>query len=114
MRTAPLPRRKSKKLSAFGRELDRLTPALLERANGQCEVRITGVCLGDLGWIFSRHHRLPVGQGGKNTMENVVIACGDGTIGCHGYIEHHRAEAYDKGWLVRMGLDPADVPWASA
>jgi hypothetical protein len=104
-------RKRSKRVAAFDRELDRLTPALLARANGQCEIRVTGVCLGGLNRGFSRHHRQPRGKGGPNTMANVVIACGDGTVGCHGYIEHHREESYAKGWLVRMGQDPELVRW---
>lgn len=41
------------------------------------------------GW----HHRVPEGQGGPTDHFNCVPLCGHGTIGCHGWAEHHRADA---------------------
>ena len=61
---------------------------------------------------YSIHHRK--GRSGPNAdcPSNLVTLCGTGTTGCHGYIESHRAESYDQGWLVRrLGADvPAEVP----
>lgn len=37
---------------------------------------------------------------------NVVWIC----VPCHEDIESHRAQAYETGWLVRTGDDPAQVP----
>lgn len=42
---------------------------------------------------------------------NLLVICGSGTTGCHGYVESHRAEAYQNGWLVKRGFDPASVPF---
>lgn len=58
----------------------------------------------------SIHHRIPRGRGGENTAENLLLLCGSGTTGCHGYVESHRTEAYNAGYLVRTGFDPLDVP----
>lgn len=41
------------------------------------------------GW----HHRVPEGQSGPTDHLNCVPLCGDGTKGCHGWVEHHRAAA---------------------
>ncbi|MFF0864216.1 HNH endonuclease [Nonomuraea sp. NPDC003560] len=58
----------------------------------------------------SIHHRIPRGRGGENTAENLLLLCGSGTTGCHGWVESHRAEAYNAGYLVHTGIDPLDVP----
>ena len=103
----------SQKTDDYAAELDTLTPALMERAEGRCELRIPGVCGKGMAAFLplNRHHRKPRGQGGENSLSNVLILCGSGTCGCHGYVEHNRTEAYEKGWLIRMGnQDPADVP----
>jgi hypothetical protein len=115
LKRSEIKRGRSKKKVAYDRELDALTPELLKRAEFACEVRIPGACReGRSAAKLTRHHRLPRGQGGQNTMENVIVVCGDGVAGCHGHIEHNRTEAYEKGWLVHMGQDPADVPWERA
>lgn len=44
------------------------------------------------------------------SVANGVLLCGSGTTGCHGWIETHRAESLEAGWLVRQGVDPATVP----
>lgn len=65
------------------------------------------------------HHRLPRGMGGSRSTagrarteraSNLVIVCGTGTTGCHGWIESHRQDAYDTGWLVHRTDDPEQVP----
>lgn len=50
-------------------------------------------------------------DGWESSPANLVVLCGSGTTGCHGWVESHRAEAYDAGLLVRRGLrTPAEVP----
>lgn len=64
------------------------------------------------------HHRIPRGMGGTrwagiHSPALLVLLCGDGTTGCHGWIESHRAEALRMGWLMSRHLfqiDPEDVP----
>lgn len=58
----------------------------------------------------SLHHRIPRGRGGENTAENLILLCGSGTTGCHGWVERNRTAAYGLGYLVETGIDPADVP----
>jgi 5-methylcytosine-specific restriction protein A len=57
------------------------------------------------------HHRRPRGMGGSsardtNTASNALFISGD----CHRLIESDRDAAFDRGWLVRQGQNPADVP----
>lgn len=58
----------------------------------------------------SLHHRIPRGRGGENSPENLILLCGSGTTGCHGWVERNRTAAYGLGYLVETGIDPADVP----
>lgn len=60
---------------------------------------------------YSIHHRQARGMGGSknaDTKSNLVLLCGSGTSGCHGWVESNRAEAYETGWLVRR--NSTDVP----
>lgn len=74
------------------------------RSRGYCEL------CGD--FATQVHHRRPRGLGGTrdpqiNLPSNLLHVC----LGCHGYIEAHRAEALTNGWLVsRYGGDPAEAP----
>lgn len=58
------------------------------------------------------HHRRPRGMGGSrhdpaiNAPSNLVCLC----VECHGWIESHRAESYDAGWLVHRRHNPASIP----
>jgi 5-methylcytosine-specific restriction protein A len=64
----------------------------------------------------SLHHRMPRGRGSDGlassyALSNLVVLCGSGTTGCHGWVESYRTQAEADGWLVRRGLQvPADVP----
>lgn len=78
-----------------------------ERGQGLCELRLDGICLGR---ARNASHRTPVGQGGRWSPCNVMDACGSGTTGCHGYIEHHRTWAYARGLLLPTGTIPDDEP----
>ena len=53
----------------------------------------------------SIHHRKPRKMGGTrrpdiNFLPNLVLLCGTGTTGCHGWIEANRKAAKATGWLV--------------
>lgn len=55
------------------------------------------------------HHRQArgMGGGGNNTAANLIAL----HPSCHlKHVEQHRTRAYENGWLVRHGHDPADVP----
>ncbi len=117
-------------------EWETLTQLLLVRSGGMCEVR-SPECLAPRGDLFkvrdsrlvSRHHRLARHMGGTSnpaihSLANLLIVCGHGTRGCHGWIEHHamtrpgQPDAYTLGLLIRQpaargwtaGTDPARVP----
>lgn len=99
-----------KKLEAI-RKHKELEPELYDRSKGWCEVAMPGICEGR---AINTHHRLPLGQGGEESLDNYLHLCGSGTTGCHGWIEHHRAMSYSQGWLVHMGSDPALIEWSPA
>ncbi|WP_083213337.1 HNH endonuclease [Mycobacterium malmoense] len=78
-------------------------PLLRQRGDHVCEV-----C--GLEFANNAHHRKNKSQGGQDDLSNLLLLCGSGTTGCHGWITEHPAEAYAKGWSVRSTDDPADVP----
>lgn len=59
---------------------------------------------------LTHHHRVKQGQGGEHSPSNVVLLCGHGTAGCHGWVEHNPVEAVAQGWALRRGDDPRVVP----
>lgn len=66
---------------------------------------------------YSIHHRIRRGMGGskdptRNQPPNLILLCGSGTDGCHGWVEQHRQEAMTLGLIVsafyegRLELQP--------
>jgi hypothetical protein len=76
---------------------------LRERSGGCCE---------RCGKPFANnaHHRKNRSQGGQDTLSNLLMLCGSGTTGCHGYITEHPTDSYNNGWSVRSTADPELVP----
>jgi hypothetical protein len=72
------------------------------------------------GFGWSAHHRKPRGMGGSSNpklgeVSNLLILCGSGTSGCHGWVESNRSEAGSLGYLIPVAatapeLDPDVVP----
>ena len=66
------------------------------------------------GQDWSIHHRCPRGMGGTRTAwvnqpANLIVLCGSGTTGCHGWVERNRAEALRDGFLIsRIGIQTAE------
>lgn len=94
---------------------DRLTvKAVYERAriNGEPCCELCGIPVkGERGREHHVHHRRPRRMGGSqlpdtNEVTNLLLLDAD----CHGVIESERTAAYEGGWLVRQGDDPAVVP----
>jgi hypothetical protein len=65
------------------------------------------------GWSGgSRHHRRPRSHPcpGLHKPANLVLLCGSGTTGCHGWVHTHPAMAYRYGLLVHSWDEPSKVP----
>lgn len=63
------------------------------------------------------HHRRMRSQSPKwavHNIENLILLCGSGTTGCHGWVHGHPAESYENGWMVRSYRDPENVPLIDA
>lgn len=83
------------------------------RSGNRCEI-VSAACLaGARGALdalprsaISIHHRLPRGSGGTrrpetNSLARLMLACGTGTTGCHGWAESNRTAAEVRGILLR-------------
>lgn len=56
------------------------------------------------------HHRKNRSQGGEDVLSNLLLLCGSGTTGCHGWITEHPALGYVNGWSVMSTGWPEDIP----
>lgn len=45
-----------------------------------------------------------------NSPANIVLLCGSGTEGCHGWVESNRQQSYDEGLLVHRNDDSSEIP----
>lgn len=99
-------------MSILGPSLATVT-IVLQRDQAKC-ARCGDELTGDRGINWSIHHRRNRGSGGSrlawvNLPANLVPVCGSGTTGCHGWIETHRTDAYEDGFLVsKLGIHRAD------
>jgi len=82
------------------------------RGGGKCEI-----CNQPLNssQFVSLHHRKPRKMGGSkdptlNEASNLMMICGSGTSGCHGYVESNRELSYANGWLVHSYEEPITKP----
>ncbi|AWN03223.1 HNH endonuclease [Microbacterium phage Appa] len=57
----------------------------------------------------SRHHRQRR-RGGDHSPANLILLCGSGTTGCHGWAHSHPADARAVGLIVSAWGKPVDVP----
>lgn len=65
---------------------------------------------GVTGQQASLHHRKLRRAVDADTVQNLVLLCGSGTTGCHGWAHHNRAAAADTGWVVSQHADPSEIP----
>lgn|GEM_PF-1973501 len=100
---------------------EQLRLLLFTRSGELCEVRSSRCLAAPDGWLgrpgllVSVHHRKPQGMGGTSRVDvhelhHLLVVCGDGTRGCHGWVESERAEARRRGLLVEQAVDAAGVP----
>lgn len=91
------------------------TPATREavaaRAGYHCEL-----CYTPIAGQASVHHRRPRRMGGTrrsdvNEPANLMLLCGSGTTGCHGWIESHRKQALADGVILYDRDIPTDHPY---
>ena len=77
-------------------------------------LRDRGVCVscGTVHPLFGVNfdHRKNRSQGGIWSASNGQLLCGSGTVGCHGYMTQHPAEAIREGWAVPSYANPAEWP----
>ena len=78
----------------------RVAQAVIDRADGRCEVMNFPVCVGQAGPI---HHRKISGR--EHSVENCVHICKP----CHDWIHAHPEVSYGQGWLVKMGYEPGET-----
>lgn len=76
--------------------------ALKSRSDGICEICGTAPAT-------NFHHRKNRSQLGGNELSNALHLCGSGTTGCHGMVTEHPRDAYNYGWSVRSGFNPAET-----
>lgn len=94
--------------------MSRLTPKVRETVSERDQWRCTRCGEHVQFRTVSIHHRRPAGSGGSRRPEthlpaNLILLCGSGVTGCHGWVESHRTESYELGLLVHQGIDPAGV-----
>ena len=91
---------------------DKVRFLVLARADYKCE-RCGG---GPTGYGFSVHHRAPRMMGGSRDTNlhlpaNLIVLCGSGVDGCHGWVESNRDKARADGYLL-FRIDKAnEVPF---
>ena len=88
---------------------------VLDRDNYKCVYCGGSIAGAERGMDWSLHHRRARGMGGSrdpvaNSHPNLVVLCGSGVTGCHGWVESQRSAARDLGYLVSWPRDPATVP----
>lgn len=92
---------------------------LASRCSGRCEAR-SPQCVAPGGMLeagrMSVQHRRAQGAGGTSLdtvhqLSNLLFVCGDGTTGCHGWLEtQRRAEAEASGLWIRHAVDSNGDP----
>lgn len=86
--------------------------AVLARAFYNCER-----CGRDfLGYPVSVHHRRPRMMGGSKNpalhkCANLLVLCGTGTSGCHGWVESNRDKARELGYLIQKVESAHEIPF---
>ncbi len=61
--------------------------------------------------MLTVHHRMKRSQGGTWDPSNLLLLCGDGTTGCHGWVEAHPEAAQAQGLWLTPNVDTQSVPY---
>lgn len=102
MKRAPLVRRPMRRRYRYTGPNANTRALVLQRDDYRC------IICG--GLTTQLHHRKPRSRGGGNSPANLILLCGSGTAGCHGFVESRREESYDHGYLLLTRDDPSEVP----
>ena len=79
---------------------------LHDRAQDSCEM------CGKYG-ANNAHHRQARSQGGDDVLSNLLLLCGSGIHGCHGFIttnEHGVRLGKPLGWILHRNMVPSEEP----
>ena len=83
---------------------------VLVRDGYRC-VRCGALAQGARGVVWSLQHRKKRSAGVDNRHCNLIVLCGSGTTGCHGWVEDHPTLAeHEGGWSVSRYAKPENVP----
>lgn len=85
---------------------------IFDRANFKCE-RCKG---GPDAFGWSVHHRVPRRMGGSrdemlHKPANLILLCGSGVSGCHGWVESYRDKAKHQGYLLHQVSSAEEIPF---
>ena len=58
---------------------------------------------------YSFHHRQSRSLG-VNSPDNLILLCGSGTTGCHGWVHGHPKLSRDEGWIVSKYIAAEEIP----
>jgi len=91
---------------------DEVRFTVLARAYYKCE-RCEG---GATQYGFSIHHRAPRQMGGSRDANlhlpaNLIVLCGSGVDGCHGWVESNRDLARQHGYLLFKIQNAEEIPF---
>lgn len=56
------------------------------------------------------HHRKNKSQGGLDVLSNLMLLCGSGTTGCHGWVTVNPHKSRHNGWTVLRHQEPEQIP----
>jgi len=86
---------------------------VFSRAGYRCER-----CFTKLAGVFgaSVHHRRPRMMGGSRKPElhypaNLIVLCGSGNTGCHGWVESNRDRSREHGYLINKVESASSIPF---
>lgn len=89
-----------------------MAKAVWRRDEGTCQrcgIQQTWERRGEPAGGWSIQHRKKRSQGGPHQMSNLIVLCGTGTTGCHGWVEGHPTEANRMGWGVAGWVHPTVI-----
>ncbi|MEB0303842.1 hypothetical protein QN345_00615 [Cryobacterium sp. 10I1] len=95
----------TRRIVLFGAALLRLNILVDRREQQRC------ARCGRIIWAGgSRHHRKFRSRRGSDSAANIVLMCGSGTTGCHGWVHANPTSAAMVGFALESWQDPTEHP----